>query len=148
MKLRQNEALYLADTISIHVEPPPDPVRGHPYPEMMVKIMRVVIEHADAEGKLHEAEADFTLDELMLVYEHAKSSVVISTENVGLNLLVKASREILALKEEKTILDEHLWKWDDGMLWELEGDDNDDAEPNKSDAENGAPDDTDKTIPA
>ncbi len=106
MKLTQNETLYLADTISIFVEPPPDPIRKSPYPAMVLKIMKAIVVDWNA---IHEVEVDFTWDELMLVFEHTRSTIGFGTEKVGLNLLTKASQGILMLNEGKTTLDERIY---------------------------------------
>ena len=126
MELTKKEASYLADSISIHVLSPPGLVKTPPYPDMMLKIMQSVVAHE--EKSLHEFKADFDLDELMLIYEVAKTSVVVATEMVGYNLLIKASTEILALTEGKTALDERVY-----------GEFSDDhTESNTSNAENRA----------
>ena len=126
MELTKKEASYLADSISIHVLSPPGLVKTPPYPDMMLKIMQAVVVHE--EHSLHELNVDFDLDELMLIYEVAKTSVVIVAEPVGYNLLVKASTEILVLTEGKTALDERVY-----------GEFSDDhTESNTSNAENRA----------
>lgn len=129
MKLTQNETLYLADTISIFVEPPPDPIRKSPYPEMVLKIMEAF---ATDWGSIHEVDTDFTWDELMLIWEHSKTSVGTGSEKVGYNLLLKVSHEILIVKEGKTALDEQIWEYD-GYV-----DDKSGTEPDTSNAENRA----------
>lgn len=132
MKLTQNEIFYLCDVISIHAEPPPGlHVSGSrpPYPEMILKLMEAIVSHAS--GTLHEVEVDFTLDELMMVYEHSRVSVVVGTEKVGYNLIVKASTETLERSVEITVLDESVYgEFSDGG----------NTEPNTSNAENRATD--------
>ena len=136
MELTKREASYLADSISIHVLSPPGLVKAPPYPDMMLKIMQAVVAHE--ENSLHEFKADFDLDELMLIYEVAKTSVVIATEMVGYNLLIKASTEILALTEGKTALDERVY-----------GEFSDDhTESNTSDTEDRASDGADTQVSA
>lgn len=152
MKLTKQEALYLADMVSIHVAPPPGPLNASsPFPEMVLKIMEAIVAHEDGSYEvIHatEVHTDFTYDELMLVYEYVRSSMVIGEEKVGYNLLVKASREILDLKEGKTAIDERVWG--DIVDWDAmeEAQNAGSTEPNTSDTKDRAPDDTDKTIPA
>lgn len=82
MQLTRNETLYLYDAISIH-----DPIVGRDgdYPDLLLKLGDALI---STKGGT-ETKVEFTLRELWAIREHAKSSVTLGGEQVGINLIYK-----------------------------------------------------------
>jgi hypothetical protein len=99
VQLTQLESLYLSDSMSMFTQGPPDALPGQvsPYPALILKIGGAVLETYQ-----HQRPVTVHLDigELWMVREVTKSSVVIGSERVGLNLLLKVYKGIRALSAE------------------------------------------------
>jgi hypothetical protein len=102
VQLTQLECLYISDTLSMFTQGPPDelPSQGSPYPNLLLKIGSAVLE---TEQQKAPVELQFSLNELWVIREIAKSSVVVGGERVGLNLLLKIYRGIRALIAESDV---------------------------------------------
>ena len=102
VQLTQLECLYISDTLSMFTQGPPDelPSQGSPYPNLLLKIGSAVLE---TEQQKAPVELQFSLNELWVIREIAKSSVVVGGERVGLNLLLKIYQGIRALIAESDV---------------------------------------------
>ncbi len=99
MELTQLESLYLSDSISMFMQSTPDALPGQalPFPNLLLKIGGAVLETAEQRDT---AVAHVSLSDLWIIREVTKSSVVVGSERVGMNLLSKAYAGILALCAE------------------------------------------------
>lgn len=99
IELTQLESLYLSDSISMFMQGTPDALPGQamPFPNLLLKIGGAVLETA---GQRDTAIAHVSLADLWVIREITKSSVVVGSERVGMNLLFKAYTGILALCAE------------------------------------------------
>ena len=99
IKLTQLESLYLSDSISMFMQGTPDSLPGQtmPYPNLLLKIGGAVLETAQQSDT---ATVHVSLADLWIFREVTKSSAVIGSERVGINLLLKAYTGILALSAE------------------------------------------------
>lgn len=99
IQLTQLESLYLSDSISMFMQGTPDSLPGQtmPYPNLLLKIGGAVLE---TEQLRDTATVHVSLADLWIIREVTKSSAVIGSERVGLNLLMKAYTGILALSAE------------------------------------------------
>lgn len=99
LQLTLLESLYLSDALSMFTQGPPDALPGEasPYPNLLLKVGGAVLE---AEQKKAPVVIHVTLNELWMVREVAKSSVMMGSERVGLNLLLKVYAGIRALTAE------------------------------------------------
>ncbi len=102
VKMTQLESLYLSDTVSMFMQGPPDALPGQasPYPTLLLKIGGAVLE-----TEQHKAPATLhlSLNELWIMREVTKSSVVVGSERVGVSLLIKVYEGIRALAAETDI---------------------------------------------
>jgi hypothetical protein len=99
MQLTQLESLYLSDSISMFTQGPPDALPGQmsPFPNLLLKIGGAVLE---TEQQKSAATVHFNLSELWMIREITKSSAVVGSERVGLNLLMKIYNGIRALSAD------------------------------------------------
>ena len=99
VELTQLESLYLSDCISMFMQGPPDglPGQGAPYPMLLLKIGGAILETEEQKAP---ATAHLSLSELWVIREVTKSSAVVGSERVGLNLLMKVYTGISALSAE------------------------------------------------
>ncbi len=99
IQLTQLESLYLSDCISMFMQGPPDglPGQGAPYPMLLLKIGGAILE---TEEQRAPATAHLSWSELWVIREVTKSSAVVGSERVGLNLLMKVYTGISALSAE------------------------------------------------
>lgn len=99
IQLTQLESLYLSDSISMFTQGPPDALPGQisPFPNLLLKIGGAVLE---TEQQKSPATAHLNLSELWMIREITKSSAVIGSERVGLNLLMKIYNGIRALSAD------------------------------------------------
>lgn len=99
IELTQLESLYLSDSISMFMQGAPDALPGQtmPFPNLLLKIGGAVLETEQQKGT---AVAHVSLPDLWIIREITKSSAVIGSERVGINLLFKAYTGILALSAE------------------------------------------------
>ena len=97
--LTQLESLYLSDSISMYMQGTPDSLPGQtmPYPNLLLKIGGAVLETGQQRDT---ATIHVSLADLWIIREVTKSSAVIGSERVGMNLLFKAYTGILALSAE------------------------------------------------
>ena len=82
------ESLYLSDSLSMFTQGPPDVLSesDSPLPDLLLKIGAAVLE---TDRTKEPVEVALALNELWIVREVAKSSVVVGSERVGLNLIIK-----------------------------------------------------------
>ena len=99
LELSHLESLFLSDSLSIFTQGPPDAPINHlsPYPTLLLKIGGAVLE---TEQMKCSARVSMVLAELWMIREVTKSSVVVGSERVGLNLLLKVYEGIRALSAE------------------------------------------------
>lgn len=99
IQLTQLESLYLSDSISMFMQGTPDALPGQtmPYPNLLLKIGGAVLE---TEQQKAEAMIHVSLADLWVIREVTKSSAVIGSERVGLNLLLKVYTGIRELSAE------------------------------------------------
>ncbi len=99
MELSHLESLFLSDSLSIFTQAPPDaPINQlSPYPTLLLKIGGAVLETDQLKAP---AQLSLGLAELWMIREVTKSSVVVGSERVGLNLLLKVYEAIRALSAE------------------------------------------------
>ena len=99
MELSHLESLFLSDSLSIFTQAPPDaPINQlSPYPTLLLKIGGAVLETEQLKAP---AQLSLGLAELWMIREVTKSSVVVGSERVGLNLLIKVYEAIRALSAE------------------------------------------------
>jgi len=102
IELTQLESLYLSDSISMFMQGTPDALPGQamPFPNLLLKIGGAVLETAELGNT---AVAHLSLSDLWIIREVTKSSVVVGSERVGMNLLSKAYTGILALCAESDV---------------------------------------------
>ena len=88
IKLTLLESLYLSDSLSMFTQGPPEVLSesASPLPELLLKIGAAVLE---TDRTKEPVEVALSLHELWIVREVAKSSVVVGSERVGLNLVIK-----------------------------------------------------------
>lgn len=98
IKVSQLEGLYLADSISMFQHGPPmegrSPMVGDMFPGLLLKIGACVL-YAETNKGMGDVDLELTEEELWVIREAAKSSVVVGSERVGLKLLVKVYAELL-----------------------------------------------------
>lgn len=80
---------------------PPDAGEG-PYPNLLLKIGGAILESESQKGLIT---VHLTLNELWMIREVAKSSVVVGSERVGLNLLLKIYGGLRVLSASAEITD-------------------------------------------
>lgn len=82
------ESLYLSDSLSMFTQGPPEVLSesASPLPELLLKIGAAVLE---TDRMKEPVDVALALQELWIVREVAKSSVVVGSERVGLNLIIK-----------------------------------------------------------
>ena len=99
IELSHLESLFLSDSLSIFTQGPPDaPINQlSPYPTLLLKIGGAVLETEQMKAM---AMVSVNLAELWMIREVTKSSVVVGSERVGLNLLLKVYEAIRALSAE------------------------------------------------
>ena len=99
VKMTQLESLYLSDSISMFMQGSPDALPGQssPYPTLLLKIGGAVLE---TEQQKVPAIVHLSLNELWVMREVTKSSVVVGSERVGVSLLMKVYEGIRALAAE------------------------------------------------
>ena len=99
IQLTQLESLYLSDSISMFMQGVPDALPGQtmPYPNLLLKIGGAVLE---TEQQKDTATVHVSLADLWVIREVTKSSAVIGSERVGLNLLFKVYTGIRSLSAE------------------------------------------------
>ena len=97
--LTQLETLYLSDALSMFTQGPPDALPGQasPYPNLLLKICGAVLESEQQKAPVN---VHLSLNELWMIRESAKTSVVVGNERVGLSLLLKVYSGIRALTAE------------------------------------------------
>ncbi len=102
LELTQMESLYLSDSLSMFMQGPPDSIPGQasPYPTLLLKIGGAVLE---TDQQKQPVSVQFGLSELWVLRELTKSSVVMGSERVGLNLLLKVYAGIQALSAESDV---------------------------------------------
>ena len=102
LELTQMESLYLSDSLSMFMQGPPDSLPGQasPYPNLLLKIGGAVLE---TDQQKHPVSIQVGLPELWVLRELTKSSVVMGSERVGLNLLLKVYAGIQVLSAESDI---------------------------------------------
>ncbi len=104
IKIGSLEALYLSDAISMFQHGPPMAgVDFSAFPDLLVKVGACVLYTEEHKGI--ETGLGLTVEELWMVREVAKSSVVVGSERVGLKLLVKAYGELMKVFPEHLISD-------------------------------------------
>ena len=88
IRLTLLEGLYLSDSLSMFTQGPPDvPFESaSPLQDLLLKIGAVVLE---TDRTKEPVDVALALHELWIVREVAKSSVVVGSERVGLNLVIK-----------------------------------------------------------
>ena len=88
IKLTLLESLYLSDSLSMFTQGPPEVLSdsASPLPDLLLKIGAAVLETDRTKDPV---EVALALHELWIVREVAKSSVVVGSERVGLNLVIK-----------------------------------------------------------
>lgn len=99
VELTQLESFYLSDCISMFMQGPPDylPGQGAPYPTLLLKIGGAILE---TEQEKAPSTVHLSQSELWVMREVTKSSAVVGSERVGLNLLMKIYTGISALSAE------------------------------------------------
>ncbi len=99
IELSHLESLFLSDSLSIFTQGPPDAPLNQlsPYPTLLLKIGGAVLETEQLKAA---AKVSMGLTELWMIREVTKSSVVVGSERVGLNLLLKVYEGIRALSAE------------------------------------------------
>lgn len=82
------ESLYLSDSLSMFTQGPPDVLSesASPFPDLLLKVGAAVLE---TDRTKEPVDVALSLNELWIVREVAKSSVVVGSERVGLNLVIK-----------------------------------------------------------
>lgn len=91
------ESLYLSDAVSMFTPGPPMAAAGESsvFPRLIIKI-GVCVLYTEA-NKATSVTLGLTEDELWVVRELAKSSVYVSSEKVGLKLLVKVFEHLVPM---------------------------------------------------
>ena len=99
IELSHLESLFLSDSLSIFTQGPPDAPLNQlsPYPTLLLKIGGAVLETEQTKAA---SQVSMTIAELWMIREITKSSVVVGSERVGLNLLLKVYEGIRALSAE------------------------------------------------
>ena len=99
IELSHLESLFLSDSLSIFTQGPPDAPLNQlsPYPTLLLKIGGAVLE---TEQLKCSAKVSMAIAELWMIREVTKSSVVVGSERVGLNLLLKVYEGIRSLSAE------------------------------------------------
>ncbi|MDA0770753.1 MAG: hypothetical protein BZY79_04610 [SAR202 cluster bacterium Casp-Chloro-G4] len=99
IQLTQLESLFLSDSISMFMQGVPDALPGQtmPFPDLLLKIGGAVLE---TEQRKDTANVHVSLADLWVIREVTKSSAVIGSERVGLNLLFKVYTGIQSLSAE------------------------------------------------
>ena len=102
LEITQMESLYLSDSLSMFMQGPPDSIPGQasPYPTLLLKIGGAVLE---TDQQKHPVSIQVGLPELWVLRELTKSSVVMGSERVGLNLLIKVYAGIQVLAAESDV---------------------------------------------
>ena len=102
IELTQLESLYLSDALSMFTQGPPDalPNQVSPYPDLLLKIGSAVLE---TEQRKAPVVVELTIEELWIIREVAKSSVVVGNERVGLSLLLKIYGGIRTLAADSDV---------------------------------------------
>lgn len=102
IEITKLESVYLSDAISVFAPGPPGTGDHEAYPMLLMKILSAFLE-ADTDGQpvvIHVSQA-----ELWMIREVAKSSVMIGAEKVGLNLLTKVAKGLLAVTADADVHD-------------------------------------------
>ena len=88
LQLTLLESLYLSDSLSMFTQGPPEVPSdsASPLPDLLLKIGAAVLE---IDRTKEPVDVALSLHELWIVREVAKSSVVVGSERVGLNLVIK-----------------------------------------------------------
>lgn len=96
VEITQLEGLFLSDALSMFSQGPPDAMseQASPYPDLLLKIGSAVLE---LDRNKTPVTVCFDLNELWMMREVSKSSVVVGGERVGINLLVKVYSAIRSL---------------------------------------------------
>ena len=102
MELSHLESLFLSDSLSIFTQGPPDAPDNQlsPFPNLLLKIGGAVLETEQLKSS---AQVSMVLAELWVIREVTKSSVVVGSERVGLNLLLKVYEGIRTLSAEPEV---------------------------------------------
>ncbi len=88
LQLTPLESLYLSDSLSMFTQGPPDALSESAslLPDLLLKVGAAVLE---TDRTKEPVDVALALHELWIVREVAKSSVVVGSERVGLNLVIK-----------------------------------------------------------
>jgi len=107
LQLTLLESLYLSDSLSMFTQGPPDVVSdsASPLPDLLLKVGAAVLE---TDRTKEPVDVALDLHELWIVREVAKSSVVVGSERVGLNLVIKVYeglRHLAAAADVDSVVD-------------------------------------------
>ena len=102
IELSHLETLFLSDSLSMFTQGPPGSLGASidqlsPYPTLLLKIGGAILETEQTKAA---TKVSMTIAELWMIREVAKSSVVVGSERVGLNLLIKVYEALRTLSAE------------------------------------------------
>jgi len=103
LQLTVLESYYISDAVSEHTPnlPPPDG-EFHAYPDFILKMGGAILEGTETK---RDVTVEMSLVELRVIREVCKTSIVVGSERVGVNLLLKVYEGLRTLSAEGYIND-------------------------------------------